>query len=174
MMLYKRAEREADFALNLYANRKIISYFFAAGHWFYARDGTVHVNTMENLPLNILEAFMKGDHVGRHKEGIWNGLWSDMMIETTYMLQGKGPGGLIGISTSQRSSSIWANSHHTIGEIVSELDIMSNHHNVKSTVHKEESTAQIKADASDRKKIRTMISKSFEWPRLKYSSQHIQ
>ena len=74
MMLYKRAEREADFALNLYANRKIISYFFAAGHWFYARDGTVHVNTMENLPLNILKAFMKGDHVGRHKEGIWNGL----------------------------------------------------------------------------------------------------
>ena len=112
---------------------------------------------------------MKGDHVGRHKEGIWNGLWSDMMIETTYMLQGKGPGGLIGISTNQRSASIWANSHHTIGEIVSELDIMSNHHNVKSTVHKEESTAQIKADAADRKKIRTMISKSFEWSRIKYS-----
>ena len=59
-----------------------------------------------------------------------------MMIETTYMLQEKGPGGLFGISISQRSSSIWANSHPTIGEIVSELDIMSNHHDVKSTVHK--------------------------------------
>jgi hypothetical protein len=88
--------------------------------------------------------------------------------------QGKEPGGLIGKSTSQRSSSIWANSRHTIGEIVSELDIMSNHHNVKSIVHKEESTAQIKADANDRKKIRTMMSKSFEWSRIKYSSYHIQ
>ena len=41
MMMYVRAERESDIGLHLYACRKMIPYFFAAGHWNYARDSLV-------------------------------------------------------------------------------------------------------------------------------------
>ena len=33
---------------------------------------------------------MNGEHVIRIKDGLFNGIWSDMAIETTYMKVGKG------------------------------------------------------------------------------------
>ena len=42
MMIYVQAECEGDFSLHLYACMKIIPYFFAAGHWNYARDSIVY------------------------------------------------------------------------------------------------------------------------------------
>ena len=55
---------------------------------------------MEKLPPEVLNQFMNGEHVMRHQEGIWNAIWSDMMIETSYMKIGKGPAGVIGYTTS--------------------------------------------------------------------------
>ena len=49
---------------------------------------------------------MKGKHVMSHQNGLWNCIWSDMMIETTYMRYGKGPGGIIGFTTKLRSVKI--------------------------------------------------------------------
>ena len=46
MMLYIRAEREGDFSLHLYASKEILPYFFAAGHWNYARDGVAFISMM--------------------------------------------------------------------------------------------------------------------------------
>ena len=43
---------------------------------------------MEALPEDILQRFMKGEHVMRHKPVQWNGIWSDMFIETTFMRYG--------------------------------------------------------------------------------------
>ena len=63
MMLYIRAEREGDFPLHLYACREMLPYFFAAGHWNYARDGTAYLRMMESLPKDLLESFLQGEHV---------------------------------------------------------------------------------------------------------------
>ena len=60
---------------------------------------------MEKLPGIVLDKFLEGDNVMSHKKGIWNGIWFDMVIETTYMKYGKGPSGLIGITTNPRSCS---------------------------------------------------------------------
>ena len=83
-----------------------MSYFFAAGHVNYARYGLYYLRDMEQLPQHVLESFLKGEHVMRHRRGIWNATWSDMFIETTFMRYRHGPGGLIGIalnkSTMQR------------------------------------------------------------------------
>ena len=48
---------------------------------------------MEKLPKELLDAFMKGQHAMHHNAGIWNGIWSDMFIETTFMRYG--PKGII-------------------------------------------------------------------------------
>ncbi len=63
---------------------------------------------MESLPENVLVHFLNGEHVMRHVPGIWNGLWSDMYIETTFMRYGHGQGGIIGITLKPETLKIWA------------------------------------------------------------------
>ena len=55
---------------------------------------------------------MKGNHVMRHQRGIWNGLWSDLYIETTFMRYGHSPGGIVGITPQPSTLKRWALSLH--------------------------------------------------------------
>ena len=59
--------------------------------WYYLRS-------MEALPDDMLVEFMKGKHVMRHTPGLWNGIWSDMFIESTLMRYGHEAGGLVGLT----------------------------------------------------------------------------
>ena len=59
---------------------------------------------MSRLPPTIFDQFLKGEHVLRYREGIRNGIWSDMMIETSYMKFG--PNGIIGKTTKPRALQI--------------------------------------------------------------------
>ena len=101
MMLFVRAERESEWPLHMKALNMMMPYFFAAGHINYARYGLYYLSSMEKLPPHVLIKFMKGEHVMRHQAGLWNGMWSDMFIETTFMRYGHGPGGLVGITLKQ-------------------------------------------------------------------------
>ena len=101
MMLFCRAEKEADWPLHLRAVSLMIPYFVAAGHHNYARYGLYYLRSSEALPDEICRQFLQGEHVTRHLAGAWNGMWTDMMIETTFMRYGKGPRGLIGITLKQ-------------------------------------------------------------------------
>ena len=92
MMLFVRAEREADWVLHLWAVTEMIPYFFAAGHVNCARYGLYYLCTMERLPIDVLTRFLKVEHVMHHKSGFWNRIWSDMFIETTFLCYGHGPG----------------------------------------------------------------------------------
>ncbi len=40
---------------------------------------------MEQLPDDVHLHFAKGEHTMHHNAGIFNGIWTDMAIETTYM-----------------------------------------------------------------------------------------
>ena len=53
---------------------------------------------MEKLPSPVLKDFLQGQHVMRHQPGLWNAIWSDMYIESTFMRYGHSPGGIIGIT----------------------------------------------------------------------------
>ena len=58
MVLYVRAEREADWALHLLAVQQILPYFFAANHINYARYGAYYFRTMHRLPPDILSKIL--------------------------------------------------------------------------------------------------------------------
>ena len=73
MMLYVRAERSGDWPLHLQAVKLMMPYFFASSHINYARYGLYYLRSMEALPENVLQHFMKGAHVMRHISGLWNG-----------------------------------------------------------------------------------------------------
>ena len=71
-----------------------------------------------------------------------------------------GPSGMIGVTTNDRSVSIWANSHHLCGELLTERDDQRINHCASSdTKHKEEGEGRIKSDYKDRSKIKTALDK---------------
>ena len=158
MMLFVRAEREGEWALHLYAVSQILPYFFAAGHQHYARYGLYHLRSMEKLPPDVEDRFMKGDHVMRHQRGLRNAIWSDMFIETTFMRYGKGPGGLIGVTLKPKAVKKWNNSLHICIQVLKDLDEMRDRGFAKEkSVHKEEMPSRINADEIDREKLRRVL-----------------
>ena len=159
MMLFIGAEREADWSLHLLAVKLMMPYFFAAGHLNYARYGLYYLSSMEKLPDDILVQFMKEEHVMRHQAGIWNGMWSDMFIETTFMCYGHGPGGLVGITLNAAAMKRWSLSLHTYSQLVKDLtDLKDGGHKIQITRHKEESAARKASDDIDRQKIGEKLS----------------
>ena len=85
MMIFVRAEREGDWPLHLFAVEKMLPYFFASGHVNYACYGLYYLRSMQRLHPDIMKKFMAGEHVMHHQDGLWNGVWSDLFIESTYM-----------------------------------------------------------------------------------------
>ncbi len=83
MMLFVWTEREGVWPLHLFAVERMIPYFFAANHFNYAHCGLYYLHCMQQLPPAVLMSFMDGEHVLHHQDGIWNGTWSDIFIETT-------------------------------------------------------------------------------------------
>ena len=117
---------------------------------------------MEKLPQDVEDCFMKGEHVMRHQKGLWNAIWSDMFIETTFMRYGKGPGGLIGVTLKPKAVKKWANSLHICTQVLKDLDEMRDRNFTKEkTVHKEEMPSRIKADEVDRENIKRMLKSCF-------------
>ena len=159
MMLYVRGEIEGEFALHLDACKMMLPHFFAASHWNYDRDRIAYVQMMENIPGNVLNPLMKGEHVVRLQNGLWNAIWMDMAIESTYMGMGKGPLGLIGVTTQERTVKFWANDHNLCNELLSDLNILRNNYNVDRAKHKYEGDGKIKAGQLDRKKLKNTLEK---------------
>jgi hypothetical protein len=117
----------------------MMPYFFASAHFNYARYGLYYLRTMERLPPEVLDIFMRGEHTMCHKPGLCNGIWSDMWIETTFMRYGNGPNGIIGITLRPESLKRWAYSMHTCSMIVQDIaDMLDESREKEVTTHKEE------------------------------------
>ena len=113
---------------------------------------------MERLPSEVLQSFMRGKHTVRHKPGLWNGIWSDMWIETTFVRYGHGPNGIKGITLKPETLKRWAYSMHTCSMIVQDIADMSDDIGEREVMsHKEEKPSRITSDAKDRDKIREKL-----------------
>jgi len=63
MMVYVRAEREADWPLHIQAKKFMMPCFFAAGHINYARYGLYYLRSMKALSSVDQKHFMQSEHV---------------------------------------------------------------------------------------------------------------
>ena len=156
MMAYIRAEREGDWILHLTTFRKMLPYYFAAGHVNYARYGLYYLRSMEKLPPQVQSLFLKGQHITRHIRGIWNGIWSDQFIESTFMRYGHSVGGVIGITLKPDALKIWALSRHICCKLQSDMERMEDEYAHTSKIHlyhKEEAGARIISDTKDRTRL---------------------
>ena len=91
-----------------------------------------------------LKVHERGEHVMHHVPGLWNGIWSDMFIETTFMRYGHGPRGIIGITLKPETLKILALGLH-ISRCL-EQDITSplgKKQDISQEAHKEEIKARI-------------------------------
>ena len=155
MMLYVRAERGGDWILHIYAVTRMVPYFFAAGHPNYARYGLHYLNDMKRLPDSILSKFLRGEHVTRHQRGYWNGIWSDMFIESTFMRYGKGPTGLIGLTLKPSVIRKWAYSLNIFTQVQEDLERMRESSVKEQIFHKEESEARKESDRQIKNPVKT-------------------
>jgi len=113
---------------------------------------------MEHLPDDLLKEFMNGKHVMRHNPGIWNAIWSDMFIESTFMRYGHESGGLTGLTLKPSAVTRWALSLHICSQLHSDLVAMKVKQNNRIvTTHKEEAPGRITSDSSDRQKIHNAL-----------------
>ena len=150
MMLYVRAERESDWPLHLVAVKRMLPYFFASGHVNYARYGLYYFRSMESLQGEELSMFMRGEHVMHHVPGLWNGIWSDMYIETTFMRYGHGPGGIIRITLKPEMLKTWALGLHVCCQLEQDtVNLSCNEQDKCQLNHKEEAKSRIKSDRAD-------------------------
>ena len=155
------AEREGDWLHHLATFKMMLPYYFAAGDVNYARYGLYYLRSMEKLFPHVERLFLKGQHVTRHIQGIWNGLWSDQFIESTFMRYGHSVGGIIGITLKSNALKIWALSRHICCKIEeSDMGEMEEEETGATRVqlyHKEEVKARIQADAKDRAGLRRKL-----------------
>ena len=93
-----------------------------------------------------------------HNAGLFNGIWSDMAIETTFVRYGHGQSGIIGITLKPETLKTWAYRLHTCHGISDDLNEMrDNEQPSAQTSHKEETAARIKGDDQDRRALRDKL-----------------
>ena len=108
---------------------------------------------MTKLPKYVLKKFLDGEHAMCHQNGIWNSIWSDVMIETTVMRYGHGPNGMTGLTFNEKALDRWTKSLR-ISSIVEKslLDIKEASTSREVNHHKEEGSSRIIEDEKDREK----------------------
>ena len=94
---------------------------------------------MEKHSGDIVIKFMKGEHVMRYQKRLWNGIWSDMIIETTHMKYEKSLSDMIGFKTKHRSRYIWTNNHHIINKTLHNFAKFTEQYEKVITSNEEES-----------------------------------
>ena len=65
---------------------------------------------METLPAEVYKHVRAHEHTMHHTPGLFNGIWSDMAIETAYMQYSHGRKGIVGTTLKPESLKTW----HTV------------------------------------------------------------
>ena len=136
---------------------------FAAGHHWYARYTIAFLLEMQNLPAGAKFDLMIGSHVCRHSDG-GESVSADQLVEQTYIRQGKGAGGLKGISTNGDQVAMWVASFPICSQLIDTCDDMyrsndTETHESNMEKQEEEGTKRRQLEAVDRQSMRTELQK---------------
>ena len=82
MMSFSRVTHEGDWALHLLASESMLPYFRSAGCHNYARYAAFFDHHMKGLSPDVVKKLQNGAFV-RHVRGIYNSIWTDILIGTT-------------------------------------------------------------------------------------------
>ena len=117
---------------------------------------------MQKLHGETLERFLKGEHIQRQRQGLWNGIWRDIFIETTFIHFEHGPGGFTGITLNEKVVHRWTMSLQICSRLMKDMADLTDSSSVDFTSHKEELVSRIKYDENDRQVIREKLKLSID------------
>ena len=159
-----RSEREGDWLFQQLCIRRLLPYFFIAGHHTYARYLSWHCLEMAILlPAMAKDDLLSGAFVCRHKAGSWNAVSVDQFGEQTAIKIGKG--GLKGITLPRNK---WRNGsthfpyqhtyqmHSTIDTLQIKQTALARRH-TKNNVSRDAMLILMTVDASARNSINVLI-----------------
>ena len=133
MTSYVRAEREAKCSLHKWYHTSS-----QLGVWTMLDIACTTCGQWNDFLRMYWNGFeMENMYVMRHNPGVWNGIWSDMFIKTTFMRYGKGPGGLVAVTLKPSTIKRWALSLYT----TSRVEMRHAQGTREATTHKEEITS---------------------------------
>ena len=134
----------------------MVLYFFAAGHWHYARHISCYLQEISCLPDDAQADLIAGAFVCRHQEGVWNAVLADQFGEQTYIRYGTSKGGLVGMTLSAEQFACRVRSFPLCQHVSHTFDIMCDpcpDDDVTTgvtTKHKEEGIHRRELDTVDR------------------------
>ena len=158
-----RADRETDWLLQQDCLWRMMPLLFAAGNHWYARYTIAFLLEMQNIPAAAKSDIMNGVHMCRHSDGC-ESVSADQFGEQIYIRQGKGAGGLEGISTNGDQVAVWVASFPICSQLIDTFDDMypsngTETHEANRKSHKEEGTNRRQLEAVDRQSTRTELQK---------------
>ena len=116
---YIKSFRIGDWQLHLCSMEKMLSWFHAYDRINYARHFThcfASFQMSNETHPSILDQFQRGNFAIKCTNGSFNMLPLDQVIEQTINKEQKGPGGIIGMTTSVGCVQRWVFSSHVIAE----------------------------------------------------------
>lgn len=159
IMRYVRSEREADWALHLDCVNSMLDMFFAAGHYNYARFGLYYLRSMESMSPELRKHFIAGEHAVYLSDGVFNGVWTDQGIESTYMKFGKGKKGIGRTALRPESQRQWAYSADATTTVSHSVRSLSGNGDVKHAhKHRDETNSRMEMDMKDKSSLRSKLS----------------
>ena len=91
--MFIRAERTGNWELHVDATKDMLPFFAAAGHNNYAKSCHLYLQDCEEMCQCIDGPFKEGLFtIHRSSEKLWNGTWTDMVIEQCFMRAAKTQG----------------------------------------------------------------------------------
>jgi hypothetical protein len=141
-----RAEREGLWSLHLQSVCNMLPYFFITNRTNYSRWTPVYILDMLNIPNEVKLAFDSGEFAIHQKTGTFNGIWSDMATEKTFIKESKGNGGIVGLTRKKSALIRWTLTLHVLGHFSSEMRDRSDLATEIEASHEETKPAAMKRD----------------------------
>ena len=121
---FVKSIRLPDWNLHLQSTERMLVWIHAYDTINYARHFSYYCCTQQKIQNKfptIYQEFQHGNFSTRRTKGKFNMLPPDQVIEQTINKDQKGPGGIIGISTSQGSIQSWVLSSHNTATLIADL-----------------------------------------------------
>ena len=90
----------------------MLLYFVALGPAHCLCYATLYFIKMTKLPSELLHKLLTGEHDTRDGNGLWNSIWSNMVIEMTFMGYCHVQAGMIGVNVNNSALECWAKNLH--------------------------------------------------------------
>ena len=115
MFDFYKSVGDGNWNLHIAASEQMLKWFFTYGPTNCTRHFTFYWVSQLNLPQshpNMLKEFQRGNFSVRRAPGKFNCLPADQVIEQTVNQDQKGPGGIIGFSTTEGTVQKWILASH--------------------------------------------------------------